>query len=81
MNRDLKKVELDLIDFSNKYFPKDLIIDTELYRETEEIRISFFWNKNEINSSVWNDSRTFIFKTEEYQEVLENKIKQFVLNH
>ncbi|REG83033.1 hypothetical protein [Winogradskyella sediminis] len=59
--------------FKSKY--SDIVAHVDLIEGTDEIIISFFWNR--ISVERWNDAQTFKCKDMDYQKVLEKEIIPF----
>ena len=53
----------------------DLVAHVDIVDGTDEIVISFFWNR--ISVEKWNDAKTFKCKAKDYQTVVDTKIIPF----
>ncbi len=73
-NQEAKQKEKQLTELFKSKYP-DIISHVDLINETEEINISFFWNR--ISKERWNDAKTYRIKAVDYQKVLETEIIPF----
>jgi len=59
--------------FKPKY--TDLVAHIDIVEGTNDIVISFFWNR--ISKQMWNDTQSFKCKANRYQTILETEILPF----
>lgn len=75
-HKEAKQKTSELIElFKPKY--SDLVANVDIIEGTNDIVISFFWNR--ISVQKWNDAQTFKCNSKDYQTVLENEIIPFFL--
>ncbi|PIF59813.1 hypothetical protein [Flavobacterium sp. 2] len=68
---EAKQEENELVKLLSTKYP-DLIAHIDIFEATDEIVISFFWNR--ITIEKWNDATSFKCHNKDYQKVLKTEI-------
>lgn len=68
---EAEQEEKELAKLLNTKHP-DLIVHIDVFEATDEIVISFFWNR--ITMERWNDATSFKCQSKDYQKVLKTEI-------
>ena len=68
---DAKIKEAELIQLLKDRYP-DIVAHIDPINGTDEIAISFFWNR--ISAQRWNNAQSFKGKSVDYQKILTNEI-------